>query len=216
MYSRMSALSSATRMRSRVVPGDAGAASAGATSPARAAIAALPHEHRRTGASGVAARRHDRSGGRCALPSGMLTSKSAALPGAALGADLAAVHAHQLLHEREPDARPSCVRARAPSMRWKRSKSCGISAGRCRRRCPHREHRCPSRSCSVSVDLAGECELECVRHEVQDDLLPHVPIDERRRAQGLALHPKSRPAFSQADAKLLASSAVKSASSVAS
>src|SRR5947209_2891619 len=37
------------------------------------------------------------------------------------------------------------------------------------------------------ADLAVECELERVRQQVEDDLLPHVPVDIHRLGQGRAV-----------------------------
>ena len=65
-------------------------------------------------------------------------------------------------------------------------------------------------------DAPLEGELEGVGQEVEDDLLPHVPVDVDRLGQGGQSTTSASPARSQAERKLLASSAVKVARSIGS
>ena len=62
------------------------------------------------------------------MPSGIDTVNVLPAAELALGPDRAAVQPDQLLHQGQADPRPSCVRPRAPSTRWNRSKSRGISS----------------------------------------------------------------------------------------
>jgi hypothetical protein len=81
-------------------------------------------------------------------------------------------------------------------------------------RCPdlRARHR-PVRRAQADGDLALERELERVGQEVEDDLLPHVAVDEDRLGAG-AVDDQAQPRASSAARNTLASSAVKRARSV--
>ena len=141
-----------------------------------------------------------------------------AFAGRAVDAARAAVQPHQVVDEREADAR-AFVGARArPSMRWKRSNS----RGRSRRAMPMPVSRTASRtwsSDSVSSDRHPplERELQRVREQVEDDRLPHRPVHEHgSRAAGAASTWNSSPARSNAERNELARSAVSCVRSVGS
>ena len=88
---------------------------------------------------------------------------------------------------------PSWVRARRPSTRWKRSKTRGSScrrdadAGVARRAARRGRPSTPQRD----ANLALERELEGVREQVEDDLLPHL-ADRRRPAPAAARSRRER------------------------
>src|ERR1700728_2736780 len=44
----------------------------------------------------------------------------------------------------------------------------------------------------TNLNLTCKCELECVRDQIEDDLLPHVPIDVRQFTGGFAIHQQSQ------------------------
>ena len=70
-------------------------------------------------------------------------------------------------------------------------------------------------SYQTNVDIAVQGELKGVAHEVQDDLLPHLPIDVDRLRERRAIHDQSQARPSRtAERKMLASSAVRAARSV--
>ena len=107
----------------------------------------------------------------------------------------AAMQPDQLLHQRQPDAGAFVRAARAvPSTRWKRSNTCGRSRCReCRRRCrarasstrrPHARRR--------HGDPPVERELERVREQVEDDLLPHLAVDVDRLRERRAVDDERR------------------------
>ncbi len=89
---------------------------------------------------------------------------------------------------------PSCVRPRAFSMRWKRSKSRGHFRRRdARARVAHFQHDPVAGRPQRDGDLAVEGELECVGQQVEDDLLPHVPVHVRGLGLRLAFHDQPKP-----------------------
>ena len=112
-------------------------------------------------------------------PRGSVTVKALPRPGCALDAHLAAVQAHQLLHQRQADAGALVRAARARSRRG----GSGRRRGRARPAAmPMPVSRTRStiespRSASSTAIAALEGELEGVGEEVEDDLLPHVAID---------------------------------------
>ena len=129
-------------------------------------------------------RRAPRAG--AALPRGIETVNVVPWPSAARRRDVAAVQPHQLVHQRQADARPF-VRARARALARGGSVRTGAAA-------PARGSPTPvsatvsstrsPRGRSVTAIDALERELERVREQVEDDPLPHVAVDERRaRAQ---------------------------------
>ena len=125
-------------------------------------------------------------------------------------------------------AAPAPGRCRSPrgcaprvrSTRWKRSKmrssSCGGDAdpGVAHARARPDVGRAPR---SSTRDRALERELERVRQQIEDDLLPHLAIDvDRRASAGGQSTTSCRPARSIADRNTLARSAVSAARSVGS
>ena len=75
----------------------------------------------------------------------------------------------------------------------------------------------PALAAERDLDAPFQGEFEGVGDQVQDDLLPHVAVDEGRLAQGRAVDDQpSSPLFSTADRKTLARSAVSEARSVGS
>ena len=72
------------------------------------------------------------------------------------------------------------------------------------------------RGCDTDRDLALERELEGVREQIEDDLLPHVAVDIDRLRQRRASTISRSPALSIAERKFEASSAVSAARSVGS
>ena len=90
-----------------------------------------------------------------------------------------------------------CLRACVPacsSTRWKRSNSCGSSVRRdADAGVAHRAARTARSSRrQTHRDRALERELERVGEQVQDDLLPHVPVDVDRLAQRRAVDDRAR------------------------
>ena len=107
--------------------------------------------------------------------------------------DGAAMHADQFAHEREADARP-LVRAAAAALDAQEAledarqglggdADAGIGHGQA--------HRARNRF-QPDDDAAPEGELEGVRQEVEDDLLPHVPVHEDRLGQRETLDPQGQ------------------------
>ena len=91
-----------------------------------------------------------------------------------------------------PMPEPSWVRARAPSMRWNRSNSRGRSAARdADAAVAYREPDLVVRLGQLDRHPPFERELQRVREQVEDDLLPHRPVDEHaapragRRRRGI-------------------------------
>lgn len=132
-YSRMSALSSATRIR----PAEAGASGPATLAGTGAGAGAGPGSQRSaspTNASDVAvgalpdAVSATRSGSRCAVPVGIRTVKVVPVPGvlAAVIVPPCRVTSSRVMASPMPD--PSVERARVPAMRWNRSNSRGSSS----------------------------------------------------------------------------------------
>ena len=102
-------------------------------------------------------------------------------------ADRAAMQPHQLSHQREPDAAalkasPSCAgnaveALEQPGQLVGRDTGAGVA---------HLQHRFARirRGGEADRDDAFERELERVREQVEDDLLPHLPIDAHLLRQG--------------------------------
>ena len=140
-----------------------------------------------------------RSAGRCALPRGIETVNVVPWPSARAHGHRAAVQPHELVHQRQADPR-ALVRARARARARGGSARTGAAARA--RGCPCRCRRTASstrspRRRSVDRDRALERELERVRQQVEDDLLPHVAIDE----DGLAA--AARTSTTQLEARAL-------------
>ena len=202
-YSRMSALSSASRIAARrpragvaarrVVAGRAAVDARVARVDRRAASAAPPRRY------GLAPRRRGRvrcGARRCGRPAGGPMPKRQRDRERGAPAELARRRGSSPPCSRPAPARargrcrvPSCVRPRAPSTRWKRSKSArqllrrdagaGVAHARSSTLRPRRAQR--------HRDLALERELERVREQVEDDLLPHLAVDVDRLGERRAV-----------------------------
>jgi hypothetical protein len=122
-----------------------------------------------------------RSPGRCADPSGIAHRERRSLPELALRGDRPAVQLHELVDEREADPAALVGAGRAAlRTRWKRSNSRDISsAGMPVPVSRMRRLDGPVHLAQRDPDLARERELERVRQQVEDDLLPEVAVDER-------------------------------------
>ena len=112
---------------------------------------------------------------------------------AALDTNVAAMELHELVDEREADAaalvgaRPGALDAvEALEEAWqlgRRDADAGV---------PHRRARSASPSArSEHPDLPFERELERVREQVEDDLLPHVAVDVDRLRRAAGSRPRS-------------------------
>jgi hypothetical protein len=80
-------------------------------------------------------------------------------------------------------------------------------------RVAHGETERVARIVQAHLDRALERVLECVRDQIEHDLLPHLVIDERRLRERRTIDTSERPAWSHADRKLLTTSAVSAARS---
>ena len=125
----------------------------------------------------------------------------------------------QFLDQRQTDA-GALVGARLRAFDAMKTLEQARQLVRRRRRCPcprPRARRGPSSRCSVTDTLACERELERIRQQVEDDLLPHLAVDMHRlrRAAGSRTS-NSSPARSMAERKLLARSSVSAARSTGS
>ena len=118
----------------------------------------------------------------------------------AVGVDRAAVQAHELLHEREPDPR-ALVRAALDAFDaiktfeqarqlMLRHADAGVRDA---------QQRAVAIARQAQRDAALERELQRIREQVENDLLPHLAIDEQRLVERLAVHRELRPARSIAD-----------------
>ena len=98
---------------------------------------------------------------------------------------------HQLLHEREADARP-LVGAPARPLDAEEALEAvrELVRGDAAPGVAHVEPRVVPVVAPRDDDLALQGELERVGDEVEHDLLPHVRVDVRRLAEGVALHPQ--------------------------
>ena len=193
MYSRMSALSSATRMRARRRRADSARASRGAARPVRRRQPAqrlLDVRRRARSPSTPCARAAPtRSAGRCATPSGSETRERRALRRARSSTrTVPPCSRDQLLHQRQPDAR-ALVRARAraldavEALEQRGSSSAGMPMP-VSRPCSSTSRRATP---ATRVIVPVERELERVREQVEDDLLPHVAVDVDRLGQRRAV-----------------------------
>ena len=175
------------RRRDRGRPGAAASRSASSTKDAPAA----GRGRRRATPAAI------RSAGRCACPRGSVTVKALPAPGW-----LSTAHRRRRAGARAPGrarGRCRCPRAcgpRALSTRWKRSK---IAVDLARRDADagvadHQVDRRRRRSAQLDGDRALEGELEGVRQQVEDDLLPHVAVDVDGLAGRRAAHVERQPA----------------------
>ena len=225
-YSRMSALSSASEdaraaagvARRRRRPSAAARAGAVVRQPAQRLVDEGAARRRAVEASVRAAPM--RSGGRCAgAGRDRDGERGARARRRSRRATRAAVQPDQLLHQREPDA-GALVRAAARALR---------RGGSARRGAAARRPGCPmpvSRTVELDAPSAARAartaispskrELERVREQVEDDLLPHVAVDVDRLGERRAVDDEPSPARSIAERKTLASSAVSAARSVGS
>ena len=132
--------------------------------------------------------------GRCAVPNGIRTRNVVPSPGSLVASIVAAVQLHELLHEREADA-GAFVRAalrafdavealEQPRQLVLRHADAGVRDLEQRRVAVARAAR--------TATLPVERELERVREQVEDDLLPHLAIDETRLAERLAVDRERR------------------------
>src|SRR5580704_9972230 len=123
----------------------------------------------------------------------------------ARGLDAAAMQLHQLLHEREADPgtllRASLRRLdsiEALEQAWDflvRYPDAGVG---------YLQRDPGAVALQTHGDLAEERELEGVRQQVEDDFLPHLPVQEQRLTDGSHSTRKARPAASIAERKELA------------
>ena len=134
---------------------------------------------------------------------------------------VAAVQRDQLLHQRQPDAGAFVgARPRALDAVEALEQARQLGSPGCRRRCraPSAATRAVAARAARTRDLALERELERVRQQVEDDLLPHAR-DRRRPARGSGgqstVEARGR-ARSIAERNVLARSAVSAARSVGS
>ena len=166
---------------------------------------------RRAPSRPACARRADALGRQVRRARGMRDGERAALARALSTADRAAVQLDQLLHQRQADA-GALVGAAARALDAVEAledvrqllggnAGAGVAHRQLDAHCPVLPHG--------DGDLALERELERVREQVEDDLLPHVAVDVDRLGERRAVDDqrRARPARS-AERKLLASSAV--------
>ena len=197
----MSALSSAISTRP---PAGSACALAGRSASARTSAAAVePGGSQRSASStygrapmpvGASCRAAAmRSAGRCAVPAGIVIGERRALARLALHAHVAAVQTGELVHERQADP-GAFVRARLrmlhpvealehPRQIGRRDADAGVG-----------DLQLGVRAAPAHGDanLAHERELEGVGQQIEDDLLPHVPIDVDRLRQRRAVHHEAR------------------------
>ena len=138
-----------------------------------------------------------RSAGRCALPSGIDTVNVVPSPTALSTRIVAAVQPHQLVHQRQADAR-ALVGARARALdaveALEQARQLVLRDADAGVRDRQLDAVAARRAASRAI-AAVERELERVRQQVEDDLLPHVAVDEDRLAQRRARRPaKLEPA----------------------
>ena len=123
---------------------------------------------------------------------------------------------HEFLHQAQVRCR--CLRRSGyfcPAMRWKRSKRRGNSALRyAHAGVLNRKLHLPLGFAQANGDCSFESKFEGVGEKVQNDLFPHARVYIDRLGEGGQSTTSFRPARSQAERKLLASSAVRAATSV--
>jgi hypothetical protein len=207
----MSALSSASSTRGR---GSAAACGAGVSSSGsqRSASATTPAANE-SPASGAAAT--TRSGARWAVPIGTVTVKAVPTPGALSTAIAPPWRRTSSWTRARPMPVPSWVRARAPSTRWKRSKMCGSWSAAM----PVPVSRTTSRAAAPTWSRVTEIPPRSVNLNAFDSRLRTIFSHRSRStwtgpASGRQSTANVSPARSQAERKLLASSAVTAARSV--
>ena len=156
------------------------------------------------------------SGGRWADPSGTVTVNVVPSPDDALGGDGAAVQLDQLLHQRQPDAAALVGAAPCVLDPVEPLEQPGhLLGGDARAGVPHPQLGGRPGLPQRDGDLALEGELEGVGQEVEDDLLPHLPVHEDRLGQRRTVHHEPQPGpLARPTRKTLARSAVKAARSV--
>ncbi|GJE41573.1 hypothetical protein AEGHOMDF_0739 [Methylobacterium soli] len=130
--------------------------------------------------------------------------EGAARARAALDADAAAVEMRQLLHQREADARAleaAPLRTRHPVEALEQARQ--LRLGNAGSGVAHRQAGLPVRRFQRHPDPAREGELEGIRDQVEDDLLPHLAVDEDRLGEGRAGHveAEARPLRGRAEAR---------------
>jgi hypothetical protein len=103
-----------------------------------------------------------------------------------------AVQVDQLVHEREPDSRP-LVAAAARPLDAMESLEDVLVLGDARAGVAHGELCASVTPAQANRDLALERELERVRHEVEDDLLPVRAIDVDSLGKRRAVHDELQP-----------------------
>ena len=104
--------------------------------------------------------------------------EGAAAPLGALGLHVAAVHRRQLLHQREADPGPLVRAALRPLDAAKAVEDVSqVGRGDARPGVDDLENRARVAAVQADRDAPLEGELERVGDEVEDDLLPHLPID---------------------------------------
>src|SRR6186713_111748 len=185
----MSALSSTTSTVARAASparsgraGTAGSWAARSASSAKASSAiALPVVADVATAAGAMP---TRCAGRCATPSGTRTTKRLPRPGALVTSTLPPCRRTSSLTSARPMPVPSCERARHAvetiehmGERVVVHADAGVA---------HLQHGLARLGVQRDRDLAVERELERVRQQVQDHLLPHVDVDEHLVRERLA------------------------------
>jgi hypothetical protein len=110
--------------------------------------------------------------------------------------DIPTVQAHQFLHEREPDAR-ALLRPGASALDTVKplEEARQFMLGNTDTGISDYELGHVANSVERDDDFSFECEFEGVRQQIQNDLLPHLTVDEHWLNQFVALHsePETSP-----------------------
>ena len=210
----MSALSSATSTALARSPSSAGPASRHGSSSSHRTASVTKGSADRT-RPGSAAAGASCSAGRCAEPNGSRTVNVLPSPSRDAAEIVPPCSATSSRASASPMPEPSAERPRAPRTWWNRSNSSSRSAAGM-----PMPVSATSSTAVVAVaaqpdgDAAVEGELERVGQQVEDDLLPALPVDPHRLVQRRRRTVNARPARSTADRNMPASSAVSALRSV--
>jgi len=111
----------------------------------------------------------------------------------ALDPNLAAVQAHQFLHERETDS-GALVSAAVLTFDTMESfeHARQLSFGNADTAVFYNEHGVGIVGVDRDLDPAGPCEFECIGNEVEHDLFPHLAVDIDRLSERRTTHVQSQ------------------------
>ena len=104
------------------------------------------------------------------------------------------MHLHQFLHQCEPDPAAFVAAPPCPVDAPEALKEIGKIAFRdARSGVAYRNLRLLAGGSHTDPDLSVECGFERVRDEIENDLLPHLPVHIHRFWKGWAVHHQSQP-----------------------